>query len=198
MTHARPLVALSLLFGATMAFAQTSGTCAAPISASLGQETALTINSQSGEIDLVGSDQDGIRISCTVKDPDKAQDVRIRFMPTGMFGKLTITGGSTHNMHVRIELPRHTGIKLHMPAGEVKVDQLIGDKDIEIHAGEIRISGVSPSDYNRVEASVKIGDVKSSVFRTEKGGFFRSISKTNPEGRYRLRASVGTGSVQIN
>lgn len=191
------LLALSgLLFTTPLAIAQATGTCAAPFSAALSSGSALNIESLSSGIELVGTEKDGIRITCTVDNRDP-QDIHIRLTSTGDFGKLAITGPQTNNLHIRVEVPRQTGIKLHMGAGQVVINQLTGDKEIDLYAGEVIISNVNPSDYNRVQASVKIGDVNAAPFGTEKGGFFRSLSRDNPKGHYRLRISVGTGSIKL-
>jgi hypothetical protein len=48
-----------------------------------------------------------------------------------------------------------------------------------------------------VDASVDIGDVNASAFGVDKGGFFRSFSRTTAEGEYRLRAHVLTGEIDL-
>jgi hypothetical protein len=84
-----------------------------------------------------------------------------------------------------------------MPAGEVKVDEIVGDKDIELYAGQITISSSHEWDYRKVNASVDIGQVNAQVYGADKGGFFRVFRKENAEGEYRLHAHVTTGQIDL-
>jgi hypothetical protein len=78
------------------------------------------------------------------------------------------------------------------------VDRVTGDKDIEIHAGTVTVSHVDGSEYKTVEASVGIGEVRALAFGIDKGGFSRNFTKETAEGKYRLHARVGTGSIEFN
>jgi hypothetical protein len=161
----------------------------------------LTIESRPAGLHIVGTDQDAIHVTCTAGDDENARNVAIHFSPTADGGKLTIEGAhldhGNNNVEVRIEVPRRTGLGVAMFAGEVKVEDVKGDKDIDIGAGQITISQIHEGDYRNVDASVSIGEVKAQAFGADKGGFFRSFSRQNPSGEYRLRAHVTTGEVDL-
>jgi hypothetical protein len=101
-------------------------------------------------------------------------------------------------VHITIEIPHQTHLSVRMAAGAIHVNDVSGDKDIDVHAGELTISGVSPEQYRSVDASVDIGEVRASEFDVEKGGFFRSFKKFSAEGLYRLDAHIITGSIKLN
>jgi hypothetical protein len=84
-----------------------------------------------------------------------------------------------------------------MPAGEVKVEEIKGDKDIELYAGQITISSAREWNYHSVNASVAIGEVRAPMYDADRGGFFRSVSKTTAGGEYRLHAHVTTGEIDL-
>jgi hypothetical protein len=84
-----------------------------------------------------------------------------------------------------------------MPAGEVKVEEIKGDKDIDLYAGQITVSSAHEWNYRSVNASVAIGEVRASVYDADKGGFFRSFTKKTADGEYRLRAHVTTGEIDL-
>jgi hypothetical protein len=84
-----------------------------------------------------------------------------------------------------------------MFAGEVRVEEVKGDKDIDLGAGQITISSIHDGDYRSVNASVGVGEVQARAFGADKGGFFRSFSKNNPSGDYRLQAHVTTGEIDL-
>jgi hypothetical protein len=187
-----------LSFASCAGIAQTSGTCAAPFEAPLKSGVALSIDSRSAEIQIVGTDLEVIRVSCTLKHPDQANDIHLQFWAASGYSKLKLKGGSENNVTIRIEIPRATSLKIYAPAGVVGVDRVTGNKDIEIHAGAVTVSHVDGSEYKSVDAAVGIGEVRALAFGIDKGGFFRKFTKENAEGKYRLRARVGTGSIEFN
>jgi DUF4097 and DUF4098 domain-containing protein YvlB len=83
-----------------------------------------------------------------------------------------------------------------MPAGDIKVEQISGDKDLAVWAGQITISNHNWN-YRSVEASVSIGQVNAPMYDANKGGFFRSVSKSSQDGEYRVRAHVTTGQIDL-
>ncbi|HKF46724.1 MAG TPA: hypothetical protein VKB38_05155 [Terracidiphilus sp.] len=188
----------SALFLMPAAFAQSKGSCSAPVALDAHSGMSLNIESISSEVDVVGTDEPGIRVSCTLPDGEDPDRVALRAERTGDFGKIQVTGGPMNNLHVRIEVPKKTGLRLRMGAGQVKVNDVSGDKDIDIHAGEVIVSHVDSTQYHSIHASVEIGDVNAAAFGAEKGGFFRSFDKDNAGGPYRLRVHVMTGSVELN
>jgi hypothetical protein len=180
-------------------FAQTEAACDKTLDAPLRSRAVLTIDSRPAGLEIVGTDTDAIHLSCTVDDIENARQVRIRFSGNQDDGKLTITGGSLKNgnFRVRIEVPRKTSLRVDMPAGEVKVEEIIGDKDIDLYAGQITISSARPWDYRIVNLSVDIGEVKAPVYGADKGGFFRTFRKQTVVGEYALHAHVITGEIDL-
>jgi len=159
------------------------------------------IQSKPAGLQIVGTDQDVIHVSCTAGSDQTARDVTIHFSSSANGGKLTIGGAhlahGDNNLEVRIEVPRRTNLSVRMFAGEVTVEEVKGDKDIEVGAGQITISSIHGGDYRSVDASVSIGEVKALAFGADKGGFFRSFSRQNSSGDYRLRAHVTTGEIDL-
>jgi hypothetical protein len=84
-----------------------------------------------------------------------------------------------------------------MFAGQVGVEEIKGDKDIDLGAGQITISSIHDGDYRNVDASVSVGEVQARAFGTDRGGFFRSFSRKNSTGDYRLQAHVTTGEIEL-
>jgi DUF4097 and DUF4098 domain-containing protein YvlB len=149
----------------------------------------------------VGTDQENIHVTCDTHNRNEgyAGRVRLRFSPNATGGKLKIEG--EHLRHgngaqIRIEVPKRTSLMVRMFAGEVKIEQVSGDKDIAVGAGQITISNHT-WDYRSVDASVSIGQVNAPMYDANKGGFFRGVSKTTQDGEYRLHAHVTTGQIDL-
>jgi hypothetical protein len=179
--------------------AQTQVACGQILDAPLRSRAVLTIDSRPAGLEIVGTDQEAIHLSCTARDVGTARDIRIRLSGNQDEGKLTITGDALKNgnLQIRIEVPRKTSLKVKMAAGEVKIEEIAGDKDIDLYAGQISISSTRPWDYRTVDLSVDIGAVKAPAYSADKGGFFPSFTKKDANGEYGLHAHVITGEIDL-
>jgi len=161
----------------------------------------LTIDSRPAGLEIVGTDRQELRVSCTAASDRTAQDVALEFAPAANGGTLSIKGpheqDGDNNLQVKIEVPRRTGLSVRMFAGQVTVEEVKGDKDIEIGAGQITISSIHAGDYRSVRATVGAGEVQAQAFGADKGGLFRTFSRDNATGDYRLQAHVTTGQIQL-
>jgi DUF4097 and DUF4098 domain-containing protein YvlB len=179
--------------------ARAEAPCGQTLDAPLRPRTVLTVHSRPAGLEIVGTDQAAIHVSCTSGDEGDAQRIRIRFKGNQDDETLTIAGDlrQGNNVRVRIEVPRKTSLRVEMSAGEVKVEEIAGDKDINLYAGQITISSTRPWDYRSVDVSVSIGEVNAPVYGAQKGGFFRGITKETPDGEYSLHAHVITGEIDL-
>ena len=179
--------------------ARAEAPCGQTLDAPLRPRTVLRVHSRPAGLEIVGTDQAAIHVSCTSGDEDDAQLIRIQFQGNQDDETLTIAGDlrKGNNVRVRIEVPRKTSLRVEMSAGEVKVEEIAGDKDIDLYAGQITISSIRPWDYRRVDVSVTIGEVNAPVYGAQKGGFFRGITKETADGEYSLHAHVITGQIEL-
>ncbi len=190
----------SVLACSMAGFADTDGNCGKAVEAPLRSRGALVIESKPGGIEIVGTDEEVVRVSCTVEHGADPHDFRLRLSGTPGYERLTVSGGGTDhhgNLQIRIEVPRKTNLKVNMDAGQVKIEQIAGDKDVDLYAGQIVITSPDASNYRSVDASVTIGEVKASAWGVEKGGFFRSFTRATVDGEYHLRAHVLTGQIDL-
>jgi hypothetical protein len=194
------LAAAAILFATPfLGFSQSDVSCGQALGAALRSGAVLAIDSRPAGLEIVGTDQEAIHVSCTADDMQSAKDIHIRFSGNPDHARLTITGPflKNGNLNIRIKVPQRTNLGVQMSAGQVKVEEVKGNKDIEIHAGQISISSDHKWDYKSIDASVAIGQVNAQIYSTEKGGFFRSFHKENADGEYHLRAHVTTGQIDL-
>ena len=179
-------------------FARAETACGQTLEAPSRSRALLSVDSEPAGLEIVGTDRAAIRVTCTARDEEEAQRIHLRFSGSQDNGTLTIIGSSHQsNLQVRIEVPRKTSLRVKMSAGQVKVEEVAGDKDIELYAGQVSISSGRLWDYRRVHVSVDIGDVHAQVYGAEKGGFFRTFSKESSGGEYSLHAHVMTGQIEL-
>ncbi len=195
-------VAGAALFACNLAgLAETKVSCDQTLTAPLRSSAVLIIDSRPAGLEIVGTDQEAIHVTCRGGDyEDAARHILLQFSANPDGGKLTIEGSHVRhgdNLQVRIEVPWKTNLSVRMPAGEVKVEEIKGDKDIDIYAGQITVSSAHAWNYRNVNASVTIGEVRAPMYNADKGGFFRSITKKTADGEYRLHAHVMTGEIDL-
>jgi hypothetical protein len=181
------------------ALARAEAPCGQTLDAPLRPRAVLRVHSRPAGLEIVGTDQAAIHVSCTLGDEDDAQRIRIRFQGNQDDETLTIAGDlrKGNSVRVRIEVPRKTSLRVDMSAGEVKVEEIAGDMDIDLYAGRIAISSARLWDYRSVDISVSIGAVNAPVYGAQKGGFFRGITKETADGEYSLHAHVITGEIDL-
>jgi hypothetical protein len=182
-------------------FAETKTPCSQGANYPLQSRAVLMIDSRPAGLHIVGTDQNAIHVSCSANSDETATSVAFHFSRTTNGGKLFIENphlqDGDNGLDVKIEVPKRTSLSIRMFAGQVTVEEVKGDKDIEVGAGQITISSIYDGDYRTVNASVGVGDVQARAFGTDKGGFFRSFSRKDANGDYRLHAHVTTGQIQL-
>ena len=180
--------------------ADTTVRCGEPLAVPLHARSILRIDSRPAGLEIVGTDAETLRVTCTADDTDSARAISLHVGETPGDDKLAITGnfGTHNNLKIRVEVPHRTSVRVRMGAGQVDVDDVHGDLDIALDAGQITMRGVNGRDYRKIDASVYIGQVNVPAYGAEKGGFFRSFTKNNPGGEYSLRARVLTGQIDLN
>jgi hypothetical protein len=167
-----------------------------PFAADFHAGGKLRMYLQSGDFRIIGGDGDKITVRLSGGNAHRAGDLRVQLEGSNDNANLTVSGGPTNDLEVTIEVPRKTGIFLRMPAGNLELHHIVGDKDVELHAGEMIIDVVDASEYSSVDASVYSGGLEASPFGESHGGLFRSFHKEG-NGRYRLHAHVGAGDLTL-
>jgi hypothetical protein len=103
-------------------------------------------------------------------------------------------GGNT-NFDVELEVPANTNLDVHEKVGDLIVEDIEGDKDLDLGVGDIRV-GNGHSSYHLVRASTGIGDVNSDV-EGEISGWLGKTLHYHGDGKYELRAHVGVGDITL-
>jgi hypothetical protein len=167
-----------------------------PFTADFNSGGKLRMYLRSGDFRIVGGSDNKITVRITGGNAYRASDLRVQLEGSNNLANLTVSGGPKNDLEVTIEVPRKTGLFVRMPAGNLELRRVTGDKDAELHAGELIIEVGEASDYSRVDASVYSGGLEASPFGESYGGLFRSFHKEG-NGRYHLHAHVGAGDLTL-
>ena len=164
--------------------------------AALPPGVPLRLYVRSGDVRIVGSDDNKISVDVSSKDSHKLDDVRHRLAILDSSAEFHLSGGPRNDFRITIHLPKNSDLYLRVPAGDVTVEGISGNKDVELHAGDLSIHVGSPEDYSQVDASVSAGDIDASPFGESHGGLFRSFKKSG-SGKFKLHAHVGAGDLTL-
>lgn len=156
----------------------------------------LHLHLRSGDFHIVGRDDNKISVHLEGRNAYKAKDLRVRLDRADSASDLTVSGGPRNDLEVTIEIPRNTNLFVRMPAGNLELQGITGDKDAELHAGELVIDVGKAADYSRVDASVTSGGLEAAPFGESHGGLFRSFHKEGT-GKFHLHAHVGAGDLTL-
>jgi|ERR1700733_1964039 hypothetical protein len=156
----------------------------------------LRVRVRSGELVVKGIDEAKVRVHFEGTNAANLGDVEVGLRVSGTEGELNISGGPRNGFRIILEVPKVVDLHLRMPFGDATVERLSGDKDLEIHAGDLTVDVGDVNDYAHVEASVMSGDLDAGPFDISKAGLFRSFEKSG-SGKYRLHAHVGAGDLTL-
>ena len=167
-----------------------------PFAAACPAESRLQLHLRSGDFRIVGSKENRITVRLDGRNAGNAQDLAVSFRQSGNDADLKIWGGPKNELQVIIQVPASSMLYIRMPAGNLAVEGISGDKDVELHAGDLSIAVGSAAEYGAVDASVVAGDLNASPFGEYHGGLFRSFER-HGSGKYKLHAHVGAGDLTL-
>ncbi len=129
----------------------------------------LRMHLRSGDFRIVGRDDDTISVHFDGKNADSAQDLTVRLKRADNNADLRVFGGPKNELQVTIEVPKSTDLYVRMRGGDLDVNNIVGNKDVELTAGDLTIDAGKPDNYAHVDASVRFGDVRSGLFGPARG-----------------------------
>jgi hypothetical protein len=169
-----------------------------PFSADFDAGGRLKLNIRSGEVRIVGTSDPkvSVELSGWSSRGEKARKVKVQFRRDGRDGELKVSGGPNNDLTITVLIPSQTDLYARIPFGDVEVENVRGNKDVELHAGDLRVDVGDPKEYADVDASVNAGDLDGGPFEEYHDGLFRSF-RIEGEGSYRLHVHVGAGDLTL-
>jgi hypothetical protein len=167
-----------------------------PFSKEFASGGTLRLRVRSGEIHVIGTDENKISVELSGKKAYDAKKLTVRLERKDSTADMRISGGPRNDLTITIRIPTKTDLYARIPFGEVHVENIASNQDVELHAGELTVDVGDAADYSHVDASVVTGEVDAVPFGESHGGLFRSFRKDG-NGRYRLHAHVGAGQLTL-
>ena len=155
----------------------------------------LRLSLCSGAAEIQGTDENKIRVSYS-SPHESTSHVRVKVVTSQSQAEISVADCPHNSFQIKIEVPKSSHLWVRMFAGDLEMRDVVGDKDVEMHAGQLTMHIGQPADYAHVDGSVTSGGLEAPPFSISKGGLFRSFRKFGP-GKYRLHAHVGAGELDI-
>ena len=159
----------------------------------------LHVHMSVGDLHLRRGDGDKIRLHYTIKSR-RERNVKDSHVDIDVRGNDAViefhapSGGNTQ-FDVDLEVPASTNLDVHQKVGDLTVENVEGDKELDLGVGDIRVAS-EHSAYRLVHASAGIGDVNGDGYG-ETSGWLGKTLKYHGEGKYELRAHVGVGDIRL-
>jgi len=153
-----------------------------------------------GDLHIRSGDSAKIRLEYTVKSSREShvKQARVDFNIRGNDATVEFhapTGSGNTQFDVELEVPVNTHLDIHQKVGDLTVDSVEGDKDLNLGVGDIRVS-TGRSHYRLVNASTGIGDVDSDGYGETRGWLGKTL-KYHGDGKFELHAHVGVGDIKL-
>ncbi len=158
----------------------------------------LHVHMSVGDVHVVRGDAQKISLRYTIKSrhEQNLKHFSVDFDVHGSDATLEFHAPSSNTQfEVELEVPPNTNLDVHAKVGDVTVEDVEGDKDLELGVGDIRVLH-EHSTYHVVRASTGIGTVNSDGYG-ETSGWLGKTLKYRGDGKYELRAHVGVGDITL-
>src|SRR5713226_1623187 len=153
------------------------------------------MNLSAGDYRIAGAKENRIQVRWKVRSAKDLPRVRVQADVKGSEATLT-TDGVRNGFEVDIQVPTRSALRVRLTAGDLTVEGIEGNKDIESHAGDLTIDVGRAEDYSRVDASLWAGDLEAPPFNVSKGGLFRSFD-CKGHGVYTLHGHLKAGDLRL-
>jgi hypothetical protein len=161
----------------------------------------LHVRLKVGDLHVKRGDSNKIRLDYTVKSKYESnlKDATVDFNVSGNDATIEFHASHSENLELEVELevPENTNLELRQKVGDLKVDRIQGDKEVELGVGDLWIAKDAGS-YRTVNASTGIGDVHGWEGSGEVKGWLGKTLKYEGDGKYDLRAHVGVGDIHLD
>ncbi len=154
---------------------------------------------RTGDVRFVkGTDPQHIHLRYTPKSrhPDFAERVRLRFEVHGSEAEIEFKSPHDGEIDTEVEVPSPTNLHVRLSVGDLSVEGIGGNKDLQVHVGDIKVNPGATPDYSDVDASTHIGDIDGSSWGEPKGWLGRSL-KFHGNGQYQMHVHAGIGDISF-
>jgi hypothetical protein len=165
----------------------------APVDKAFISAGKVDIHLDGGEYEVRAASDNHVRVTMTGNTGNAIVDVAI----AGTHADVTVKNTPHSNFRCVIEVPKVSDVAIRLSGGDLTVGEIIGSKDIEATAGDVKIASGDPNSYSKVDARVRVGDLSGGPFGGAQGGFLTKTVNWSGKGKYTLHATLGAGDLKL-
>lgn len=155
----------------------------------------IEIRATSGNINIVGTQDDDVRVTIENVSAETAKTAHIK-IDRNRNPILIEIKDLPQFATASVEVPRAAGLAVSMLTGELQIRDIDGDKLCLLRSGKMLISVGNPQAYRSVRAFVFAGDIHAPAFKRDTGGVGRMMTWTG-SGQFVIDAHVSTGLLEL-
>jgi len=138
------------------------------------------------------ADGTAIRVTLT----GNAGAAKVDITPQNSQANVSVKETPRNDFRATIEVPPAADLVIRLAAGDLKVEGISGNKDIESNAGNVEIVTGDSKNYSSVDASVQAGDITTDSFGESQSGLLRKLTWSGT-GKHTLRAKLIAGTLTL-
>lgn len=138
-----------------------------------------------------------VRYTPDAKKPDEEHKVQLRSEVRGAQIQIEVEAPRSLSVDAEVEVPSPLTLEVRMTAGDLSVEGVEGDKNLNLFAGDLTVNIATLQDLGNVEVSVGIGDISVPAVG-ETHGWLGHKWKYKGSGTYRLYAHTSFGDARLH
>jgi hypothetical protein len=159
----------------------------------------LRLTMRAGDVRILKGDTTQIRVRYTSESrrSDFAERVTLRFDVRGKDATIDFHMPSHGDLAVEVEVPAQTDLRVNLSVGDLTVRGVEGNKDLQVHVGDIEVESVTQASYRRLDASTHVGDITTAEYLRVHGWIGNSV-KSDGTGAYRVHVRTRIGDITFD
>jgi hypothetical protein len=137
-----------------------------------------------------------VRYTPDPKKPEEEKNVQVRSRLQGSQVQVEVRAPMSLSVGVEVEVPSPISLEVHLTGGDLTVEGVEGDKDLQLFAGDLKVDVGTLQNLQDAEVSVRIGDV-SVPDVGEVHGWLGHTWKYKGGGQYHLFAHTAFGDASL-
>jgi hypothetical protein len=128
--------------------------------------------------------------------PEEEKNVQLRSRTHGSAVQVEIRAPMSLSVDAELEVPSPVSLEIHMTGGDLTVEGVEGDKNLQLFAGDLKVDVGTLESLRDAEVSVSVGDADVPSAGTLHG-WLGHTWKYRGSGLYRLYAHTTFGDVNL-
>ena len=137
-----------------------------------------------------------VRYTPDPRKPEQEKNVQLRSRTRGSTIQVEIRTPIWLSVDAELEVPSPLSLEVHMTGGDLTVERVEGDKNLQLFAGDLKVDVGSLQSLREAEVSTRVGDADVPSAGTQHG-WLGHTWKYQGSGSYRLYAHTAFGDVNV-